>query len=45
MLGMGSVKVFCCLMYQLRSTTTSKQIELEGPGWLGFVENSIPDQT
>ena len=45
MLGMGSVKVFCCLMYQLRSITTSKRIELESPGWSGLVENSKPDKT
>ena len=25
--------------------TTSKRIELESPGWSGFVENSKPDQT
>ena len=31
-------------MYQLRSITSSKQIELESPGWSGFVENSKPDQ-
>ena len=24
---------------------TSKRIELESPGWLGFVENSKPNQT
>ncbi len=44
-LGMGSVKVFSGLMYQLCSITTSKRIELESPGWSGFVENSKPDQT
>ena len=32
-------------IYQLRSITTSKQIELESPGWSGFVTNSNPDQT
>ena len=45
MLGMGSVKFFCCLMYQLCSITTSKRIELESPGWSGLAENSQPDQT
>ncbi len=32
----------CNFMYQLRSITASKRIELESPGWSGFVENSKP---
>ena len=32
-------------MYQLCSITASKRIELEIPGWSGFVENSKPDTT
>ena len=32
-------------IYQLRSVTTSKRIELESPGWSGFVTNSKSDQT
>ncbi len=39
--GISSVKV----MYQLRSITASKRIELESAGWSGFVENLKSDQT
>ena len=29
----------------VRMHITSKRIELESPGWSGFVENSKPDET
>ena len=39
------VRLILLEVYQLCSITTSKQIELERPGWSGFVENlAKPDQ-
>ena len=32
-------------IYQLCSITTFKQMELESPGWTGFVKNWKPDKT
>ena len=40
-----SVRSSSILLYQLCSITASKRIELESPGWSGFVTNSKPDQT
>ena len=33
------------IMSCVRIYITSKQIELESPGWSGFVKNSKPDKT
>ena len=40
LLTLASLKVA-----QVCTCTTFKQIELESPGWSGFVKNSKPDQT